>query len=82
MLIKFSLENWMSFQKKASFSMVATRERQHGERVSRIPKYNIRALPVAAIYGKRIRQDQFFQGIEFCKDPGHQGHTARQPYSG
>jgi len=31
--------------------MVATRERQHGERIPRIDKYKTRILPVVAIYG-------------------------------
>lgn len=51
MLIRFELENWRSFQERAEFSMVATKERHHGERVPRIRKYQTRALPVAAIYG-------------------------------
>jgi len=29
MIIKFSIENWMSFRNPASFSMIASRERQH-----------------------------------------------------
>ena len=51
MLITFSVENWMSFRDRATFSMVASRERQHGERVPKLPKYRMRVLPVAAIYG-------------------------------
>ncbi|MBI9077779.1 MAG: ATP-binding protein [Desulfatibacillum sp.] len=51
MLIKFTLENWMSFKTPVTFSMIATQERQHGERLSRVNKYQARILPVAAIYG-------------------------------
>ena len=51
-IISFSVENWTSFRDRASLSMVAGRERQHG---SRVPKLGIsspgRVLPVAAIYG-------------------------------
>ena len=41
----------MSFRNKASVSMLATRERQHSHRLARIPKYQARVLPVAALYG-------------------------------
>ncbi len=51
MLISFSLENWMSFRDRCSFSMIASRERQHGSRVAKLGKYQTRVLPIAAIYG-------------------------------
>jgi hypothetical protein len=41
MLIRFSVENWMSFQAKATFSLIASRERQHGERVPKIGKLKL-----------------------------------------
>lgn len=51
MLVSFSLENWMSFRDEVTFSMVASRERQHGHRVPRLQKYKTKILPIAAIYG-------------------------------
>jgi hypothetical protein len=39
MLVSFSLENWMSFRNKVTFSMVASKERHHGDRVPRLGKY-------------------------------------------
>ncbi|MFH1138540.1 MAG: ATP-binding protein [Pseudomonadota bacterium] len=51
MIISFAVENWMSFRNRASFSMIASRERQHGERLPRIEKYQARVLPIAAFYG-------------------------------
>ena len=51
MLVSFSLKNWMSFRDQVKFSMVATRERHHGQRLPRLDKYRTRILPVAAIYG-------------------------------
>ncbi|MCK5132143.1 MAG: ATP-binding protein [Candidatus Sabulitectum sp.] len=69
MLISFSVENWMSFRDRVSFSMIASRERQHGERVSRVNKYPIRILPVAAIYGGNASgKTCFFKAINFAKD--------------
>ncbi len=49
MLIKFTLENWLSFSDSEEFSMIASREKQHGKRVPKIAKYQMRILPVAAI---------------------------------
>ena len=55
MLISLSVENWLSFRDRATFSMVAGREKQHLDRVPRIKKYNMRLLPIAAIYGETLR---------------------------
>jgi len=69
MIIEFTLENWMSFRDPVSFSMVASRERQHGERVPRISKYSTRVLPVAAIYGGNASgKTNFFKAISFVKN--------------
>ncbi len=51
MLVRFCLENWMSFRDQVSFSMIASKERHHGERIARVDKYQTRILPIAAIYG-------------------------------
>ena len=51
MILSFSIENWMSFRDRAEFSMVASLERQHGERLPSLMKYRTRLLPVAAVYG-------------------------------
>jgi hypothetical protein len=55
MLLSVTLENWMSLRGPVTFSMVASRERQHGQRVPKLAKYNTRVLPVAAIYGAMRR---------------------------
>ena len=51
MLLRFSVENWMSFRDEATLDMVATREEQHSNHVVPIAKYGLKLLPVAAIYG-------------------------------
>lgn len=51
MLLRFSVENWMSFRDEATLNMVATREEQHFEHIVPIEKYSLKLLPVAAIYG-------------------------------
>lgn len=68
MLIRFSLENWMSFRDKVTFSMVASKERQHGERVPNLSKYQARILPIAAIYGGNASgKTNFFKALGFAR---------------
>jgi AAA15 family ATPase/GTPase len=68
MLIQFSLENWMSFRDHVAFSMIASRERQHGERVPKLDKYQTRVLPVAVVYGGNASgKTNFFKALSFAK---------------
>lgn len=69
MLVSFSLENWMSFREPVTFFMIASRERQHGDRVPRLGKYSTRVLPVAAIYGGNASgKTNFFKALNFARD--------------
>lgn len=69
MIVSFSIENWMSFRDPVSFSMVASRERQHGDRIPRIEKYQMRILPVAAIYGANASgKTNFFKALNFVRN--------------
>lgn len=68
MIISFYIENWMSFRNRVVFSMVASKERQHGDRVPRLGKYQTRVLPVAAIYGGNASgKTNFFKALNFAK---------------
>ena len=69
MLIRFSLENWMCFRDKVEFSMLATKERQHGDRLPTLEAYNkVRVLPVAAFYGGNASgKSSFFQALRFAQ---------------
>ncbi|HKK02160.1 MAG TPA: ATP-binding protein [Desulfuromonadales bacterium] len=68
MLINFTLENWLSFRDEVVFSMVASREKQHGERLAAVPKYQLRLLPVAAIYGGNASgKTNFFKALNFAR---------------
>lgn len=68
MIVSFSLENWTSFRNQVTFSMVASRERQHGDRVPKLGKYQTRVLPVAAIYGGNASgKTNFFKALSFAK---------------
>lgn len=79
MLIRFSIENWISFQTKATFSLIASRERQHGERIPKISKLKLGVLPVAAIYGGNASgKTSLFKALHFAKGLIVKG---TQPYS-
>ncbi|MCK5683503.1 ATP-binding protein [bacterium] len=68
MLLSFSVKNWMSFRDETNFSMVASRERQHGERIPKIKKYQTRVLPIAGIYGGNASgKTNFFKALNFVK---------------
>jgi len=69
MLIALTIENWMSFRGSSTFSMVASRERQHGERVPSAKKYKMRLLPIAAVYGGNASgKTNFFKALSFAKN--------------
>ncbi len=68
MLISFTVENWMSYAKPATLSMVASRERQHIARVPSIAKYKVKVLPVAAIFGGNASgKTNLFKALQFAK---------------
>jgi len=68
MITKFSVENWMSFRDPVSFSMLATKERQHGDRLPRAKKYQMRILPISAIYGGNASgKTNFFKALNFAR---------------
>lgn len=68
MLISFSLENWLSFKNRTEFTLVASREQQHRERVPYISRYDMRLLPTAAIYGGNASgKTNFFQAFNFAR---------------
>lgn len=69
MLLSFSVENWRSFREKADFSLLAGRERQHGERLLDITGSKEKALPVALLYGGNgSGKSNFFKAIAFAKN--------------
>ena len=68
MLVRFKFENWMSFRDETEFSMVASRERQHGQRVASVPKYRMRLLPITAVYGGNASgKTNLFKALAFAR---------------
>ena len=73
MLIRFAIENWMSFRERAEFSMVATREQQHREQVTKYAKMQMRILPAGFLFGGNASgKSNFFRALAFCKGFYHQ----------
>lgn len=68
MLINFSIENWTSFRDPMKFTMVASLQRQHRDRLPRLRKYALSVLPIATIYGGNASgKTNFFQALSFAK---------------
>jgi len=69
MIIQFKIENWRSFQKETSFSMVASSERQYKEQIPVVKKYrNLRILPIAAVYGGNASgKTNFIEALSFLQ---------------
>lgn len=69
MLVSFSVQNWMSFQETTVLSMVASKEKQHGERVPAVEKYRTRILPLAVVYGGNASgKTNLFKALSFIKN--------------
>jgi AAA15 family ATPase/GTPase len=69
MLISFTVANWQSFKEETTFSMLATSEKQHLERLPYIEKFNKRILPIAAFYGGNASgKTNFCVALEFARD--------------
>lgn len=68
MLINFEVRNWRSFRDETQLSMVASRERQHGERLARVKKYRLSILPTAGIYGGNASgKSNLFSALAFMQ---------------
>ena len=69
MILRFSVENWMSFRDKAVLSMIASGERQHGKRLPHLAKYRTKVLPIAAVYGGNASgKTNLFEALRFAHD--------------
>lgn len=51
MLIEFKFSNFLSYKEMTSFSIVAGKERTNSKTLASIPKFRLKLLPLAAIYG-------------------------------
>ncbi len=68
MIMSMALENWMSFRDRVTFMMVAGKERQHGERITKLRSYQTRILPLAALYGGNASgKSNFIKALAFSQ---------------
>ena len=80
MLISFSVENWMSFRNRATLSMVASKEKQHQERLTRIPNSKMRLSPVSAMYGANASgKSNFCKALAFMQELVVKGNALNAP---
>ena len=67
MLRFLRLQNWKSYYEPVEFTMVATRERRHGDRLARVGRSRI--LPVTAIYGANAAgKSTLVDGLEALRE--------------
>lgn len=63
MLRFLRVENWKSYDEPAELTMVATKERQHGQRLAKVGRSRI--LPVSAVYGANAAgKSALVEGLE------------------
>lgn len=78
MLVSFTFENWRSFRDANTLNLVATAEKQHGERVPEIKEYDFRLLSTAAIYGGNASgKSNLFKAMQFAKWMISEGPTVK-----
>ncbi len=69
MLIRFTVENWASFCSPATLTMTAGKQRTHKHRTIFDQRYNLRLLPVTAIYGANASgKSNFFTALVYAQD--------------
>lgn len=87
MLIGFRVQNWRSIKNEISFSMLASQERQHGERLKTVDKYRFRVLPTALMFGGNAAgKSNFIHALAFMQNfilnspQANQGIPGYSPY--
>jgi len=86
MIIRLTIENFLSFGKPAEFSTQATRELHHRARTFQSPISGLRLLPITAIYGPNASgKSNLFKALKLVRDlvingtrPGES--TGAQPF--
>lgn len=88
MLLNLTVKNWMSYRDEASLNLMSTRERQHMETLSHLPKFRSKkVLPAVSIYGGNASgKTAMFKAIAALKemvttDPGVNGTLPAAPFA-
>ena len=68
MLIEFELSNFLSYEEMATFSMVAGKERTNSKTLASVPKFRLKLLPLAAIFGANASgKSNLINALDFLK---------------
>lgn len=68
MLIRFTVQNWLSYRDTAELTMVASREQQNSHQNARVTSHRLNILPIATIYGGNASgKSNLFKAISFAK---------------
>lgn len=68
MLIEFRFSSFLSYEEMTSFSMVAGKERANSKTLASIPKFRLKLLPLAAIYGANASgKSNLIKALDFLK---------------
>ncbi len=70
MLVEFSVTNWRSFKDKATLSMIASRERQHSNHLTKVQmgRNRLNITPLAMIYGANASgKSNLFKALSFVR---------------
>ena len=51
MIVRITLENWMAFRDSTNYSLIASQERWHRERLPRFRRQRMTVLPIMALFG-------------------------------
>lgn len=69
MLLYFTVKNWKSFKGEATLNMLAGRERSHFETLAKLPNYQLKVLPISAIYGANAAgKSNLIKAVEFLQN--------------
>lgn len=68
MLIEFRFANFLSYEEMTTFSMVAGKERTNSKTLASIPKFRLKLLPLAIIYGPNASgKSNLIKALDFLK---------------
>ena len=68
MLLKYTVENWMSFRDTATIWMTTDDDEFLNKRVPKIPKFDWTVIPIAALFGGNASgKSNFIEAIDFAR---------------
>lgn len=69
MLIAFSIKNWKSFRDEVSFTMEASKERNHSGTVAKFKKFGLHLLPITGLFGPNaFGKSNFVRALSFLQN--------------